>query len=127
MKRLITPASIATPASSYNHAVLVRNPESTLYMAGQLGERPDGTISDDFAKQARQIWVNIKTILSEAEMDVGDLVKIVSYLVGERHIRPYVAVHREAVGQHMPPWTLVVVAGLGSPKYLVEVEAVAAR
>jgi 2-iminobutanoate/2-iminopropanoate deaminase len=127
MKRLINPTSIAAPASSYNHAVLVRHPESTLYMSGQLGERPDGTISEDFTEQARQIWVNIKTILGEAEMDVGDLVKIVSYLVGERHIQPYVSVHRETLGPHMPPWTLVVVAGLGSPKYLVEVEAVAAR
>ena len=127
MNRPINPASIAAPASSYNHAVLVRRPESTLYMSGQLGERPDGTISDDFSEQARQIWTNIKTILSEAGMDVGDLVKIVSYLVGEQHIRPYVAAHREALGPHMPPWTLVVVAALGSPKYLVEVEAVAAR
>lgn len=127
MKRLITPASLAAPASSYNHAVLVRNPESTLYMAGQLGERPDGTISDDFTEQARQIWTNIKTILSEATMDLGDIVKVVSYLVGEQHIRPYVAAHREALGPHLPPWTLVVVAALGSPKYLVEVEAVAAR
>jgi enamine deaminase RidA (YjgF/YER057c/UK114 family) len=127
MKRLINPASIAAPASSYNHAVLVRHPESTLYMSGQLGERPDGTISDDFTEQARQIWLNIKTILGEADMDIGDLVKIVSYLVDDHHIRPYVAVHREVVGAHMPPWTLVVVAGLGSPRYLVEVEAVAMR
>jgi enamine deaminase RidA (YjgF/YER057c/UK114 family) len=127
MKRLINPASIAAPASSYNHAVLVRHPESTLYMSGQLGERPDGTISDDFTEQARQIWINIKTVLSEAEMDVGDLVKIVSYLVGDQHIRPYVAAHREALDPHMPPWTLVVVAGLGRPQYLVEVEAVAMR
>ena len=127
MKRLINPATMAAPASSYNHAVLVRNPESTLYMAGQLGERPGGSISDGFAEQARQIWTNIETILSEAEMDIGDIVKVVSYLVGEQHIRPYVAIHREALGPHMPPWTLVVVAALGSPKYLVEVEAVAAR
>lgn len=127
MKRLITPAAIAAPASSYNHAVLVRHPESTLYMSGQLGERPDGDISDDFTEQAHQIWTNIKAILSEAKMDIGDIVKVVSYLVGEQHVRPYVAVHREALGPHMPPWTLVVVAALGSPKYLVEVEAVAAR
>jgi enamine deaminase RidA (YjgF/YER057c/UK114 family) len=96
-------------------------------MAGQLGERPDGTISDDFTEQARQIWSNIKTILNEAEMDIGDIVKVVSYLVGERNIRPYVAAHCEALGSHLPPWTLVVVAALGSPKYLVEVEALAAR
>ena len=37
-------------------------------MSGQLGERMDGTISDDFAEQAREARVNITTILGEAEM-----------------------------------------------------------
>ena len=48
-------------------------------------------------------------------MAVGDIVKITSYIVGRENIRPYVAVHRDEVGEHLPPWTLVLVAGLGSP------------
>ena len=127
MKRLINPAGIAKPASSYNHAVLVERPERTLFMSGQLGERTDGSISEDFSEQARQIWVNIGALLAEAGMEIADLVKVVSYIVGEQHIQPYVSVHREIVGAHRPPWTLVLVAGLGSSRYLVEVEAVAMR
>jgi hypothetical protein len=46
---------------------------------------------------------------------------------GREHVRPYYEVHREAVGDLLPPWTLVLVAGLGRPQYLVEVEAITAQ
>ena len=127
MKRAINPAAIAAPASAYNHALLVERPERTLYLSGQLGERPDGSIPGDAAEQARQAWANIQAILHEAGMGLADLVKVVSFVVGEAGIGPYVAVHREVVGDLLPPWTLVVVAALGAPRYLVEVDAVAAR
>jgi 2-iminobutanoate/2-iminopropanoate deaminase len=105
----------------------VINPQRILYLAGQLGEHPDGSISDAFADQVRQIWINIKAILAEASMEVADIVKVVSYIVGEANIKSYVAIHRDIVGAHLPPWTLVVVQGLGRPQYLVEVEVIAAR
>lgn len=127
MRKILNPAGIARPASAYHHAVLIERPARELYMSGQLGERADGSISDDFAEQARQIWINIKAILAEGGMGVADIVKVTSYIVGREHIPAYVAVHRDAVGEHLPPWTLVLVAGLGRPSYLVEVEAVAAR
>ena len=127
MRSFIDPAEIAPPASAYHHAVLIERPGRALYMSGQLGERPDGTIAGDFGEQARQIWININAILAQAKMSVADLVKVTSFIVGQEHIKPYVAVHRQAVGEHLPPWTLVLVAGLGGPQYLVEVEAVAMR
>jgi enamine deaminase RidA (YjgF/YER057c/UK114 family) len=127
MRKILNPSGIARPASAYHHALLIERPARELHMSGQLGERPDGTISDDFTEQARQVWINIKAILAEGEMAIADIVKVTSYIVGRENIRPYVAVHRDEVGEHLPPWTLVLVAGLGSPSYLVEVEAIAAR
>lgn len=127
MRKILNPAGIARPASAYHHAVVIERPARELYMSGQLGERADGSISADFAEQARQIWINIKAILAEGGMSVADIVKVTSYIVGREHIPAYVAVHRDAVGEHLPPWTLVLVAGLGRPAYLAEVEAVAAQ
>ncbi|MFM9844656.1 MAG: RidA family protein [Dongiaceae bacterium] len=127
MRKILNPSGIARPASAYHHALLIERPARELYMSGQLGERADGSISEDFTEQARQVWINIRAILAEGQMAVADIVKITSYIVGRENIRPYVAVHRDEVGEHLPPWTLVLVAGLGSPSYLVEVEAVAAR
>ncbi len=127
MRRIINPGGIAKPASAYNHAVLVERPARTLYLSGQIGQRPDGSISEDFTEQARQTWVNLRAILAEGGMGIADLVKLTSFVVGREHVRPYYEVHREAVGELLPPWTLVLVSGLGRPQYLVEVEAVAVQ
>ena len=127
MKRVINPGGIAAPASAYNHAVLVERPARTLYLSGQIGERMDGGIASDFTEQARQTWANIQAILAEGGMSIADLVKLTSYVVGREHVRPYYEVHREAVGGLLPPWTLVLVAGLGRPQYLVEIEAIAVQ
>src|SRR5215470_5192598 len=125
MRKLINPAAIGRPASAYNHAVLIERPARMLYLSGQIGERPDGSISPDFREQTRQSWSNIQAILAEGEMGLADLIKITSYIVGRANVRPYSEIHRETLGEHLAPWTLVLVAGLGRPQYLVEVEAVA--
>jgi len=127
MRKLINPAVIGRPASAYNHAVLIERPARMLYLSGQIGERPDGSISPDFREQARQSWSNIQAILAEGEMGLADLVKVTSYIVGRANVRPYSEIHRETLGEHLAPWTLVLAAGLGRSQYLVEVEAVAAR
>jgi 2-iminobutanoate/2-iminopropanoate deaminase len=98
MRKLINPDAIARPASAYNHAMLIERPARMLYLSGQIGERPDGSISEDFGEQAQQAWA-----------------------------RPYSEIHQETLGEPLPPRTLVLVAGLGRLQYLVEVEAVAAR
>ncbi|HEX4572497.1 MAG TPA: RidA family protein [Dongiaceae bacterium] len=119
-KRVIKPGGIAAPASAYNHAVLVERPARTLYLSGQIGERPDGGIASDFTEQARQTWADIQAILAAGGVNIADLVKRTSYVVGREHVRPY-------YGGVLPPWTLVLVAGLGRPQYLIEVEAIAVQ
>src|SRR5215510_5608958 len=86
MRKLINPAASGRPASAYNHAVLIERPARTLYLSGQIGERPDGSISPDFREQARQSWSNIQAILAEGEMGLADLVKITSYIVGRANV-----------------------------------------
>ena len=125
MRKILNPTGIAPPAAHFHHALLIERPTRELHMAGQLGERADGSISSDFSEQARQAWINIKAILAEGGISVADVVKVTSYIVGREHIQAYEDVHRAEVGEHQPPWTLILVAGLGSSKYLVEVEATA--
>jgi hypothetical protein len=56
MRKLINPDAIARPASAYNHAMLIERPARMLYLSGQIGERPDGSISEDFGEQAQRAW-----------------------------------------------------------------------
>jgi len=46
-----------------------------LYLSGQIGNRPDGTLPDGIAAQSRQAMDNIGAVLKSAGLDFGDLVK----------------------------------------------------
>ncbi|MDF1794366.1 MAG: RidA family protein [Thalassobaculaceae bacterium] len=127
MKRVINPHAIAPPASAYNHGLLTKPVAALLTLSGQLGEAPDGTCLAGATDQARQAWENIRAILTEADMGLEDVAKVTSYIVGQENITAYVAVHKEVMGDLLPPWTLVVVAALGRPEYLIEVDVTAAR
>lgn len=96
-------------------------------LSGQLGARPDETLSAEFDAQADQAWANVVNLLQSADMSVADVTKVTACIVGAEHVRAYVAVHRRWTEQYLPPWTLVLVAGLGRPEFLVEVGVEAMR
>ncbi|ABD56623.1 Endoribonuclease L-PSP [Jannaschia sp. CCS1] len=122
----INPHAIAAPASHYNHAFYVAPGAAWLTLSGQLGERPDGSCPAGVTEQSELAWRNILTILAEKHFGITDVVKVTSYIVGEENIDSYVKVHERVVGEHRPPWTLVVVQALGRPCYRVEVDVTAA-
>jgi 2-iminobutanoate/2-iminopropanoate deaminase len=126
-KQPITPTHIAPPASAYHHGLVTEPVNRLLTFSGQLGEAPDGTCLDGIEAQSRQAWKNVQAILAEADMNLTHVVKVTSYIVGEENIPGYVAVHKDVVGDLTPPWTLIVVAALGRPEYLVEVDVTAAE
>lgn len=126
MKKPISPTHIAPPASAYHHGLLTTPVNRLLTLSGQLGEAADGTCLNGIEAQSRQAWDNALAVLAEADMDLTNVVKVTSYIVGEENIEGYVNVHKEVVGDLVPPWTLIVVAALGRPEYLVEVDVTAA-
>ncbi len=125
MRRVIDPPAIAPPASAYHHAFLSTGVKNVLTVSGQLGEHPDGTCAETAAEQAELAWRNVFSILDATGMALENIVKVTSYIVGEENIDAYVEVHKRFVGEQAPPWTLVVVAALGRPQYLVEVDVLA--
>jgi enamine deaminase RidA (YjgF/YER057c/UK114 family) len=60
-------------------------------------------------------------------MDVKDLLKLTYYVVGDMDLAKRRAVLTARLGEHRPCSTFLYVAGLVSPVYKVEVEAIAAR
>ena len=45
-----------------------------LFLSGQLGRKPDGTLPAEFDAQARQVMDNIGGVLGQAGVDWGDVV-----------------------------------------------------
>jgi enamine deaminase RidA (YjgF/YER057c/UK114 family) len=123
----ITPAAIHPPAANYSYATSVPPNARWLYLSGQVGIAPDGSIPEDAAAQAEICFANIRAILAEAGMAPADLVRLTTYLIDRRDRAGYMAVRDRFVGSPPPASTLVVIAALADPRYRIEVEAVAAR
>src|SRR6201982_3049494 len=76
-----TPATVAAPFGPYSHAVEVPEGSRLLYISGEVGVLPDGTVPETIEAQAEACWRNIIAILTDAGMGIQDIVKITTYLV----------------------------------------------
>ncbi len=126
MIRYLNPASIAAPIGRYTHGVETAPGMRLLHVSGQVGLSPDGKLPKDVAGQAENVWRNIAAILAEAGMGIGDLVRVNTFLVDAAHVGESRAVRLRHLGEHRPASTLLVVAALAAPEYLIEIEALAA-
>jgi enamine deaminase RidA (YjgF/YER057c/UK114 family) len=120
---MIAPKAMYT-TPSYNHGVIAGN---TLYMAGQVARDERGNIvgPNDAAAQARQVYKNIGTVLAAAGADWAHIVKITTYLLDRADSPAVTQVRYEHLGDHRPPHTGLIIAGLGSPEVRLEVDVVA--
>ena len=120
---IIDPAGV-TEATSYSH---VSRAGDFIYVAGQISKDSAGNWVGlgDAGAQARQVYRNIGLCLGSAGASARDVVKINTILV-DRADRDAITAERLAFfGEHRPPHTGIIIAGLGSPEVLVEVEVIA--
>jgi enamine deaminase RidA (YjgF/YER057c/UK114 family) len=125
--RLFNPPKIARPAATYSHGVEISPNARWLYVAGQTGTKPDGTIDAGIEGQAEQTWLNILATLEGGGMTVKNLVKVTSFLTRAQDIPAYAKVRDKYLGDMRPATTMVVVQALARPNFLIEVEATAAK
>ncbi|MEX2452232.1 MAG: RidA family protein [Rhodospirillales bacterium] len=127
MFKIHNPKTIAAPPSNFVHGVEVPAQARTLYISGQTGVRPDGSIPESCEEQADVAWHNMIEILKAAGMSVEDVVKISVFVTDPADN----AVAREKriqyAGEYQGTSTFLVVAGLANPKLKFEIEAVAAK
>jgi 2-iminobutanoate/2-iminopropanoate deaminase len=129
MIRRWNPDALPAPASRYSHLALAEGATRRLEISGQVGLYPDGTLAEGLAAQLEAALANVDRALVAAGMDRSNLMKITVYLTdpGAEAVALYRAVRDAWVGSfEAPAATLLVVAGLASPAWLVEVDAIAA-
>src|ERR1700756_5491866 len=78
MNQAYNPGTVAPP-SGYSHAVEIGPNSRVLYLAGQLGIAPDGTLAKDIHGQTELVWTNIRNVLAAAGMELTDIVKMNHY------------------------------------------------
>jgi enamine deaminase RidA (YjgF/YER057c/UK114 family) len=117
---------VAAPFGPYSHAVEVPEGSRLLYISGEVGVLPDGTVPEGIEVQAEACWRNIIAILADAGMGVGDLVKITTYLVRPEDVAAAGAARAKHFGDARPGSATIIVKALVAPQWLIEIEAVAA-
>lgn len=121
------PTGAYAPVAAYSHQVEVPADARWLVLSGQIGMRPDGTVPAEATEQIGVALDNIRRNLETAGTEIGDLVKLTVYLVGDIDADARRQVLSIFLGAHKPSMTLLYVSALASPVLKVEIDAWAAR
>lgn len=102
----------------------------TLYVAGQVGWRPDGQFeTDDFVEQFAQALDNVLAVVRAAGGEPSDVVRMTIYVTDldayRDNLRSIGRAWKERFGKHFPAMALVGVTGLVERRAKVEIEATA--
>lgn len=109
----------------FSQAVLAEGGK-TLYIGGQNGILPDGTvISDSFAAQTEQALKNILEIIAAVGATQENVVKMTLHVAKGQDIRAGLAASQKVWGNHPTAITALIVESLTVPGALVEIEAIA--
>jgi 2-iminobutanoate/2-iminopropanoate deaminase len=127
MKESRNPETIHAPVGRYVHQIEVSGESRMLFLSGQVGMRPDGSVPEDPVEQFTICLENILGNMAAAGFEPTDLVKLTTYVVGSMDAAGRRAALDRLLGSHVSTSTLVYVAALAAPEYKVEVDAWAVR
>ncbi len=95
---------------------------NTVAVSGTAPVWPGGEVDPDPAAQARRCWEIALAALVELGGRVDDVIRTRQYVVTPDVADAVGAVHGEVFGNIRPASTMVVVAGLLDPRWVIEVE-----
>ncbi|HAN07016.1 MAG TPA: RidA family protein [Acidimicrobiaceae bacterium] len=126
MKKEIRPENIAAPAANYAHAILTTKETRWLHTSGVVPIAQDGSTPANFDTQLTVIWQNISAMLKSASMKPTDIVSVTTYVLPDQNLATLMKHRDTALDKHKAASTLVIVASLAKPEWLVEISVVAA-
>jgi enamine deaminase RidA (YjgF/YER057c/UK114 family) len=126
----INPPELGTPPG-YSQVVDI-SAGRIIFIAGQTAVDRDGNVvgKDDFAAQAAQVFRNLAIALEAAGCTAANLVKLTVYLTDMDNLSRYREARNRFFASVTPPAapavTLVEVAKLYGPDFMIEIAAIAA-
>lgn len=111
---------------AFSQGMLVTDARKLLFVGGQNGVDAAGNIPEGIAAQTELALKNVATVLETAGGRKSDVVKMTIYLVQGVDANEGYAASAKAWGPYPTAISVLFVAALGNPKFLVEIEAVAA-
>ena len=113
----------------FSQVVTVSGSGKTIYIGGQNAINSEGNLvgRDDLELQTKQVLQNIKTALASENATFDDVIKLNIYMVDGCDPAVGLKAFKESIGEmEKPPLiTVLKVASLANPLYLIEIEAIA--
>ena len=114
---------------AFSNVVAVSGAVKTIYVGGQDAVDASGAIvgRGDIAAQVEQVFHNLQAALAAVGATLEHVIKWNIYLVQGQPLQPGFAVYQRIWNRrpNPPAVTMLFVAGLANPDFLVEVDAVA--
>jgi len=122
----MTTNPINSTGNSYSQAYAIYDFKELVFISGQVPETIEGIIPATFDDQCRLAWKNVEIQLNNAGMTLENLVKITVFLSGREYREANARIRKELLGSISPALTIII-TGIYDEKWLLEIEAIAAR
>lgn len=126
MNKQISTSKAPPSFSNYAQAMEVPADARSIHVSGQVGILPDGTLPATSHEQHRQAWKNIFAIIESAGMEISDIASVWAIVTDHDQVSIYRETRDEMLGGHVCSSTMLV-CGLASPDWKVEIAVIAAR
>ena len=127
MVAFLNPPTVHAPSAAYSHSAVVPAGAELVFLSGQVGVRPDGSLPSSISAQADQVFANIGALLAAHGLDASALVKLTMFVVAGQDIQAVRDARAKFLGPYRPASTAVFVSQLVDPKWHVEVEGFATK
>ena len=128
---IINPKSLYDPRPyGYSHVGIVGEGSQLIFLSGQGGEDKDGIIAPDFRAQVKQAFRNLRSALTELDMEMTSIIKLTTLIVDYDSGKHEVLIEESRkiwTDQVFPTQSLIPVSSLALEEMLFEVEAIAVK
>jgi enamine deaminase RidA (YjgF/YER057c/UK114 family) len=116
------PSAVRAP-TGYSHGIIDEGAERRLIISGQVGMSSDGSVPATGEGQVAQAFANLRAVLAANDMSITNIVKTTAFLTDRALLPAYRAARGAVFNDHAPASTLLFIAGLADPRFMVEIEA----
>jgi len=127
MKKQITSPLLATPNGHFSQAAAIDARGRLLFISGMTARARDGSITGigNIEAQTRQVCENLKAAVEAGGGTLRDICRVDVYVRNIEHFNVIHKVRAEYFEAPLPASTMVEVAKMVSPEYLIEISAIA--
>nr|WP_321983980.1 RidA family protein [uncultured Lichenicoccus sp.] len=131
MFTLHNPKDSPPPPGPLSWGIDLTTPRRMVFISGQVGADADGRVGSDFIEQCRMTWRNVGNVLRDAGMRPANIVRTGIFLSRTVEMTDLLksafnAVRVGFLGETRPASTMIVVHELMDPRWLIEIDAIAA-